>query len=108
MGSKLLLVVLIILSVSGPALAASASSAVPTIESFQPTVATVGTEVAIIGTHLKGASKVTFNGRTATLVSDTSTSVTADVPAGATSGAIKVKPREGRYRLGPISPCSRH
>ncbi len=95
MGRKILLAVLIVVSVSSPALTASASTAKPTIESFKPTIATVGTEVTIDGAHLAGATKVTVNGSIATVVSDTSTNITADVPADATTGTIKVKTAGG-------------
>lgn len=66
-------------------------SPVPTITSFNPTSGPVGTSVQITGTGLFGASAVTFNTTDATTFTvDSNTQVTATVPAGATTGAIKV------------------
>ena len=66
-------------------------SPVPTITSFNPTSGPVGTSVQITGTGLFGASAVTFNTtNAATFTVDSNTQVTATVPAGATTGAIKV------------------
>ena len=92
MGRKILLTGLIIVSVCGvSALPASASTPKPTIKTFSPKSATVGTEVMVTGTNLKGATKVTFNGKTAKVISGTAKKVTAYVPAGASTGYIKVK-----------------
>jgi hypothetical protein len=66
-------------------------SPVPTITSFSPTSGPVGTSVQITGTGLFGASTVTFNTTNATTFTvDSNTQITATVPAGATTGAIKV------------------
>jgi hypothetical protein len=66
-------------------------SPVPTITSFNPTSGPVGTSVQITGTGLFGASTVTFNTTNATTFTvDSNTQITATVPAGATTGAIKV------------------
>ena len=92
MWRKILLAGLIIVSLCGVSvLPASASTPKPTIKSFKPKSATVGTEVTIKGTNLAGATKVTFNGAVASVISDTAKKITADVPAGATTGYIKVK-----------------
>ena len=72
-------------------LPASDSTPKPTITSFSPTSATVGTEVTIKGTNLAGATKVTFNGTIATVVSDKASKIKAYVSAGATTRYIKVK-----------------
>jgi large repetitive protein len=66
-------------------------SPVPTITSFNPTSGPVGTSVQITGTGLFGASAVTFNTTNATTFTvESNTRVTATVPGGATTGAIKV------------------
>ena len=92
MGRKIFLAGLIIVSVCGVSvLPASASTPMPTITSFSPTSATVGTEVTIKGTNLASASTVTFNGTVATVISDKASKIEAYVPAGATTGHIKVK-----------------
>ena len=47
----------------------------PAITNFKPTSGPVGTKVTITGTNLSGATKVTFNGKPATIVSDTATQI---------------------------------
>jgi uncharacterized repeat protein (TIGR03803 family) len=49
-----------------------------------------GNTVTIFGTHLKGATSVTFNGVAANFKVVSDTYLTATVPAGATSGPIQV------------------
>ncbi len=49
-----------------------------------------GNAVTILGTHLKGATEVTFNGRTADFKVLSDTHLTATVPTGATTGPIQV------------------
>ena len=62
----------------------------PTISGFNPTSGPVGTPVVITGTNLSAASLLTFNGVTATITTDTATQITANVPAGATTGKLSV------------------
>ncbi|MEW6246480.1 MAG: RHS repeat-associated core domain-containing protein [Nitrospirota bacterium] len=63
----------------------------PTITSFTPTNARVGTTVAVIGTNFVNVSSVTFNGTAATTVTvPNATTLTAVVPAGATTGPLAV------------------
>jgi uncharacterized repeat protein (TIGR03803 family) len=51
----------------------------------------VGSAVEILGTHLAGASSVTFNGTSANFtVSQSGTYISTSVPAGATTGPIQV------------------
>ena len=97
MRHKILLAGLIILSSCGvPALTASASTPRPTITRFSPATATVGTRVTIVGTKLAGATKVTFQGKAATIISSSATKIMADAPAAATTGYIEVKTAGGR------------
>src|SRR5580700_3695859 len=99
MGGKIFLAGLIIASICGVSAAgASALTPKPTITSFSPSSATVGTEVTINGTHLKGATKVTFNGTVATVISDHSKEIEAYVPVGATTGYIKVRTPGGAVK----------
>jgi len=76
--------------------AASSSSFVvtplgaPTITSFSPTSGPVGGSVEISGTNLTGATSVTFNLVSATFTVNSATHITAVVPAGATTGPIRV------------------
>ncbi len=62
----------------------------PTITSFSPASGAVGASVTITGTNLGSATAVKFNGTTATIGTNTATSITTTVPAGATDGKITV------------------
>jgi hypothetical protein len=63
----------------------------PSISSFTPTSGPVGTSVDIQGTNFTDATSVTFNGTAdPSFVVNSSTDVTAHVPAGATTGPISV------------------
>ena len=61
----------------------------PTITSFTPTTTGQGKTVTITGTNLTGATAVTFGGTAATIVSNTSTQITATIGTG-TSGTVSV------------------
>ena len=68
----------------------------PRIFSFTPARGPVGTVVTITGSDLVGVTKVTFNGLAATVFKGvSSTTVTATVPAGATTGKIAVTCKGG-------------
>jgi uncharacterized repeat protein (TIGR03803 family) len=56
----------------------------------QPTSAKVGTKVIILGTKLKGTTAVSFNGTAATFTVVSASEITTTVPAGATTGKVKV------------------
>lgn len=62
----------------------------PVITTLNPGIATPGSAVSISGSGLRFATKVAFNGKTSnfTVVSDTS--ITAMVPAGATTGPVSI------------------
>jgi hypothetical protein len=64
----------------------------PTITSFTPTsdCANAGSTITITGTNFSGVSAVNFNGLSATHTIVSSTSITATVPNGATTGAITI------------------
>jgi hypothetical protein len=72
------------------ALVLSAGTAAPVITTFSPASGNVGTPVTITGMHLDGATKVTFNGTTATITSANPTTIVVPVPSGATTGKIAV------------------
>jgi uncharacterized repeat protein (TIGR03803 family) len=55
-----------------------------------PTSGKVKAAVKILGTGLTGATSVTFNGTAATFKVASSSEITTNVPAGATSGVVKV------------------
>jgi uncharacterized repeat protein (TIGR03803 family) len=67
----------------------------------------VGATVILLGTSLKGSTAVTFNGTAATFKIVSATEIAATVPAGATTGTIKVTPPGGvlssnaTYRVTP-------
>jgi uncharacterized protein (TIGR03437 family) len=50
----------------------------------------IGTTVRILGTDLTGATKVSFNGISATFSVARSSEIAAAVPAGATTGTVQV------------------
>jgi hypothetical protein len=63
----------------------------PTISSFTPTSGPPGTSVDIQGTNFTAATSLTFNGTAdASFVVNSSTDITAHVPAGATTGPISI------------------
>jgi len=62
----------------------------PTITSFSPPSGSVGTPVTITGTGLIQATKVTFNGRSASFTATSDTQISTTVPTGATTGKIIV------------------
>jgi len=55
-----------------------------------PTSGSVGSSVLVLGTNLTGATKVTFNGTSATFTVLSSSEIKTTVPAGATTGTVKV------------------
>jgi len=67
----------------------------PTVKTFSPPSGTVGTLVMITGTGLMQATKVTFNGTSATFTVSSDTQITATVPTGATTGKIAVTTKGG-------------
>jgi outer membrane protein assembly factor BamB len=68
----------------------------PTITSFSPTSGPVGTVVTIKGTHLAGATKVTFDGPHGTITKDTASTIKVTVPAQAQTGWVKVATPGGK------------
>jgi len=60
-----------------------------------PTSGTVGTAVIILGTDLTGATSVSFNGTAATFTVVSPSEITAIVPAGATTGKVRVTTPSG-------------
>jgi C1A family cysteine protease len=71
----------------------------PVISSVSPASGVAGTSVTITGDNfgtLRRSAKVSFNGVNATQVSFSNTSVTAQVPVGATSGPLRVYDWDGK------------
>ena len=73
--------------------AAFQTQAAPSITSLSPTSGAVGASVTITGSgfgNSQGSSTVKFNNTAATTTGWTSTSITATVPTGATTGNVVV------------------
>ena len=73
----------------------------PAISDISPASAPVGTPVTITGTNLldgEGNGAVTFNGTPATILSQSSTSIQVNVPAGATTGPVSVRANGDRVK----------
>ena len=68
----------------------STTPSAPTFASFTPAGGPVGTVVTITGANFTGATAVTFNTVSAAFLVDSATSLRAQVPAGATTGPIRV------------------
>ena len=76
---------------AAPAPAPGPGTAPPLLSGFTPTSAAVGQSVTIEGLNfVAGGTTVTFNGVAATGVSAAPTQISVTVPAGATSGRIRV------------------
>jgi uncharacterized protein (TIGR03437 family) len=56
----------------------------------QTTSGKVGATVKVLGNNLTGATSVTFNGVAAVFTVVSASEITTTVPAGATTGAVKV------------------
>ncbi|MGE0886034.1 MAG: FG-GAP-like repeat-containing protein [Blastocatellales bacterium] len=67
----------------------------PTIAEYSPTIGTPGINVIISGTGLAGATDVKFNGLGANFSAIDSTTISAVVPAGATTGPIMITAPNG-------------
>src|SRR5262249_59901790 len=73
---------------AGTAMSATNFSVAPAITTFSPPGGPPGTRVTVTGTGLTGSTAVKFNGLTAGFTLNSSTQITATVPANATSGPI--------------------
>src|SRR6185369_6707597 len=75
---------------AGSATSAANFSVAPTVNSFSPASGAPGASVTITGAAFTGATAVKFNGLAATFMVNSSTQITAAVPANATTGPISV------------------
>jgi len=62
----------------------------PSIKGVMPENGAIGTSVTISGTHFQAITAISFNGTPATFTVDTAGQITASVPAGASTGPIRV------------------
>ena len=70
---------------------ATCGTAAPTITTFSPTAGAPGTSVSLTGTNLNNTTTIFFNGtQVPTFTVNSSTSVTVAVPAGASTGPIRL------------------
>jgi hypothetical protein len=69
----------------------------PKLTGYTPNTGPVGTSVVMTGTNLNGATSVKFNGVSATFTVNSSTQITAIVPAGAKTGSFSVTTPGGTY-----------
>jgi uncharacterized repeat protein (TIGR01451 family) len=67
----------------------------PNLTAFSPTLGPVGTPVTINGTSFFNVTNVSFNNRSASFTNVSSTEIRATVPAGATTGPIRVATPDG-------------
>ena len=72
-----------------------ATGLAPFVE-IAPEAGKVGTSIAVLGSNLKGATSVTFNGTAATFRVVSPTVIKATVPSGATSGFVTVTTPRGK------------
>ncbi len=83
----------------------------------QPASGLLGAPITILGTNLTGATAVTFNGTTASILTNTGSAITTTVPAGATTGTVQVAlpggtlssnevfQVSGPFQFVPVTPC---
>jgi|HubBroStandDraft_6_1064221.scaffolds.fasta_scaffold88808_3 uncharacterized repeat protein (TIGR03803 family) len=80
----------------GDGIVYSVSMGLPPFVEMQPASGNIGVAITILGTKLKGATAVSFNGTPATFTVVSSSEIIANVPAGATSGTVTVTtPKDG-------------
>lgn len=65
-------------------------AATPAISGIAPASGTVGTTVTITGSNFTGATKVAFNGTSATFQVVSASQISASVPSGASTGKVSV------------------
>ena len=70
-------------------------SGVPTVTALRPASGSVGASVSIGGTNLSHATALSFNGVGASFTSFSGAEIVATVPAGATSGPVRVTTPNG-------------
>jgi hypothetical protein len=93
------------ISVTTPAGTGTSSSSfvvvpAPAISGFTPSAGPAGTAVTISGLNFTNATNVSFNGTSAFYTVDSSSQITANVPAGATTGVISVRTPGGQASSG--------
>ncbi len=85
----------ILVSVLGLSVGSAAVVAAPKVTSFSPASGPVGTKVVVTGTAFTAATSVQFAGKEAVYTVNSATQITATVPAGATTGKVRVATTAG-------------
>ncbi len=76
----------------------------PAISSFTPSSGPVGATVVVTGTGFTGATAVAVNGTAATFTVNSPTQITMTIPAGATTGTIRITtPNGAATSAGPLT-----
>jgi PKD repeat protein len=81
----------------------------PTVSSFTPSCGLAGTSITILGTNLSGATNVSFNGTTSSIISNTATQIVVSAPVGVSSGTINITTPSGSvstatlFNLNPVT-----
>jgi len=88
---------------SGSGVSSTAFGVEPDVTGFAPSSGIAGTTVIITGTGFTGTTLVNFNGASASYTVNSSTQITATVPAGATTGNIGVSNAHGTDVMGTFS-----
>ncbi|MBX3746960.1 MAG: IPT/TIG domain-containing protein [Verrucomicrobiae bacterium] len=86
-----------IVTPAGAAFTSSNFVVLPRIISFHPPTGSTGTNVVLEGGGFQGVTDVQFNGVKASFTATSPTRVTAVVPAGATTGPIKIVTPDGDF-----------
>jgi uncharacterized repeat protein (TIGR03803 family) len=77
----------------------SVSTGLPPFVETQPSSGEIGMTVTILGTNLKGATAVSFNGTPAAFTVVSGSEITTNVPSGAKSGTVTVEtPKDGMLK----------
>jgi hypothetical protein len=78
----------------------------PSVSGFTPTSGPVNTDVTITGSNLDLVTDVAFNGTTATIASQSPTTISTSVPPGATTGIVRLTYSGGTVDAGTFTVTS--
>ncbi len=86
---------LVITTPGGVIASPAAFPVLPRLDTFTPVLGPAGTSVILQGQNFSGATAVRFNGSAAAFTVNSSTQITATVPAGATTGILEIANADG-------------
>jgi hypothetical protein len=84
----------------------SGTTTTPSVSGFTPTSGPVNTDVTITGSNLDLVTDVAFNGTTATIASQSPTTISTSVPPGATTGIVRLTYSGGTVDAGTFTVTS--